>query len=413
MSIAVYAGTFDPVTAGHLSVIRQAARLFAHVVVVVAVNPDKRTLLLPEERLRLLREVVALHPNVSCQSTPGLVVDFARAIGASVLLRGVRGATDAQFETELARLNKQVAPELSTLFIPAEAHLAEVQLQRAQGEAAARRGRLRLLPARGGGGAARAPFTQPRRDPMSLHFIPLGVGDAFSALRYSTCVAVEAEGQVLLLDCPHPVRKMMREASLSAGVALDVDRVSGVALSHLHADHSSGLESLGYFSYFVEGRKMPLLAHPDVSAELWPHHLSAGMGRLIEEPGCAPRPKALEDYFRLVPLSAGAPVDFGPFRVECRSTYHHVPTTAFRVSAGGRMLGFSADTSFDEGLISWLLEADVSLHETNYGVHTPYEKLAALPAAARAKLRLLHYPDEFDLESSNIEPLVQGRRYTV
>lgn len=126
MTIALYAGSFDPVTAGHLSVIRQASRLFGHLVVVVAVNPNKRTLLSPEERVALVREAVALHPNVTVTHTEGLVVDLARAIGASVLLRGVRGATDAQFETELAQTNRALAPELSTLFLPAEAHLAEV-----------------------------------------------------------------------------------------------------------------------------------------------------------------------------------------------------------------------------------------------------------------------------------------------
>jgi pantetheine-phosphate adenylyltransferase len=126
MTIAVYAGSFDPVTAGHLSVIRQAARLFGHVVVVVAINPEKRTLLTVAERVELLREVVALHPNVSVSSTEGLIVDYARAIGASVLLRGVRGATDAQFETTLAQANRALAPDLATLFLPAEAHLAAV-----------------------------------------------------------------------------------------------------------------------------------------------------------------------------------------------------------------------------------------------------------------------------------------------
>ncbi len=126
MTIAIYAGSFDPVTAGHLSVVRQAARLFGHVVVVVAVHPNKQYLLSADERVALLREAVALHPNVTVARTEGLVVEFARAIGASVLLRGVRGATDAQFETELAQTNRALAPELSTLFLPAEAHLAQV-----------------------------------------------------------------------------------------------------------------------------------------------------------------------------------------------------------------------------------------------------------------------------------------------
>ncbi|HEX5753328.1 MAG TPA: pantetheine-phosphate adenylyltransferase [Archangium sp.] len=130
MTIAVYAGSFDPVTAGHLSVVRQAARLFGHVVVVVAINPEKRTLLTVAERVELLREVVSLHPNVTVASTEGLIVDYARAIGASVLLRGVRGATDAQFETTLAQANRALAPDLATLFLPAESHLAEVSSSR-------------------------------------------------------------------------------------------------------------------------------------------------------------------------------------------------------------------------------------------------------------------------------------------
>ncbi|OJH41603.1 MBL fold metallo-hydrolase [Cystobacter ferrugineus] len=248
---------------------------------------------------------------------------------------------------------------------------------------------------------------------MSLSFVTLGVGDAFSALYYSSCLAVEAEGQVLLVDCPHPIRKMMREASLSSGVTLDADRVSGLVLTHLHADHSSGVEGLGYFSFFVLKRKLRLLAHPDVTRRLWDGHLAAGMEDLIRTPGGEPERHGLDDYFEPLPLSTEAAVRFGPFSIECRRTYHHVPTTALRIRAGGRCLGYSADTAYDEGLIAWLGEADLVVHETNHGVHTPYAKLAALPEAVRAKMRLIHYPDGFDLAASNIEPLTQGRRYTV
>lgn len=248
---------------------------------------------------------------------------------------------------------------------------------------------------------------------MSLSFVTLGVGDAFSALYYSSCLALEAEGQVLLVDCPHPIRKMMREASASSGVELDVDRVAGLVLTHLHADHSSGVEGLGYFSFFVLKRKLPLLAHPKVTHRLWEGHLAAGMEDLIHEPGGAPQRHDFEDYFAPQALSTQTAVRFGPFSIEARMTYHHVPTTALRIRAGGRCLGYSADTAYDEGLIAWLSEADLVVHETNYGVHTPYAKLAALPEAQRTKMRLIHYPDEFDREASNIEPLSQGRRYFV
>jgi len=126
MSIAVYAGSFDPITLGHASVVRRAARLFSHVRVLVAVNPDKQTLFSETERVALARELVAAMPNVSVDATTGLVVDYARAIGASYLVRGLRGAADAAPETELARANSALAPELLTLLIPAEPGLSEV-----------------------------------------------------------------------------------------------------------------------------------------------------------------------------------------------------------------------------------------------------------------------------------------------
>lgn len=130
MSIAVYAGTFDPITQGHLSVVRQAVRLFNHVVVLVAVNPKKVTLFTIEERLEMIREAVKMHPNVTVNFTRGFVVEHARLIGANILLRGIRGATDALFETDLAEQNRGLAPEIATLLIPASASLSEVSSSR-------------------------------------------------------------------------------------------------------------------------------------------------------------------------------------------------------------------------------------------------------------------------------------------
>lgn len=244
---------------------------------------------------------------------------------------------------------------------------------------------------------------------MSLSFVPLGVGDAFASRYYSTALAIEADGRWLLVDCPHPIRKMMREAE----VALDVSDMDAVLVTHLHGDHVSGLEGFAFFNHFVLRRKVALLAHPDVVEPLWSGHLAASMRDLITPDGCAMPPKGELDYFEHHPLRFEAPICFGPFTIECRRTIHHIPTTALRIRAGGRTLGYSADTAFDEGLIEWLAEADLVIHETNYGAHTPYAKLAALPEALRARMRLVHYPDDFDTEASVIEPLRQGRRYSV
>jgi ribonuclease BN (tRNA processing enzyme) len=248
---------------------------------------------------------------------------------------------------------------------------------------------------------------------MGLSFVTLGVGDAFSAKHYSSCLAVESDGAWLLVDCPHPIRKILHESGQAAGVPLDVGNFSAVAITHLHADHCSGLEGFLYFASFVLQQRPLVLTHPHVAARLWSGHLAAGMEQLMPSADARPERKQIGDYTDLSLLSTERAVTVGPFSIECHLTVHHIPTTALRIRAGGRCLGISADTAYDVGLLAWLGEADLVVHETNYGVHTPYEKLAALPETKRAKMRLIHYPDDFDTNASVIEPLVQGRRYEV
>lgn len=246
---------------------------------------------------------------------------------------------------------------------------------------------------------------------MPLSFVPLGVGDAFSALHYSACVAVESGGRWLLVDCPHPIRKILREGSAASGAALDVGSFDAVVVTHLHADHCSGLEGLGYFSHFVLGRRARILAHPLVLGRLWDGRLAAGMDELADPGTWSPVRKTLGDWFDVAALDEARPVEVGPFAIECRRTRHHVPTTALRIRAGGRTLALSADTAFDPALVAWLSEADLVLHEAGFGIHTPYAELAALPAELRRRLRLIHFPDELDVSGGAVEPLVEGRRY--
>jgi ribonuclease BN (tRNA processing enzyme) len=251
----------------------------------------------------------------------------------------------------------------------------------------------------------------------TVRLIPLGVGEAFSARHYTTSLALGSGDDWLLLDCPHPIRKMLREASESSGVPLDLGDIRGVALSHLHADHASGLEDYAYFSFFVLGRKARLLGHPDISARLWPDLLAAGMDRAVTRADAPPQPMTRDDYFDVIDLDASRAVGFGPFSVECRHTHHSIPTTAFRVAGGGRSVGYSADTAFDPALIDWLAPCDLIVHEATTAesspVHTPLARLAELPEPIRRKVRLIHYPDDLDPATSPIEPLEQGRCYAV
>ena len=128
--VALYAGTFDPITLGHLSVIERGARLFDRVLVVVAVNPSKEPLFTVEERVEMIREVVAGWPSVECTSTGGYVVQLAREHAARYLVRGVRSCTDVEAEIALANLNHELAPEIETVFVPAHPELSLVSSSR-------------------------------------------------------------------------------------------------------------------------------------------------------------------------------------------------------------------------------------------------------------------------------------------
>jgi ribonuclease BN (tRNA processing enzyme) len=247
-----------------------------------------------------------------------------------------------------------------------------------------------------------------------LRLLPLGIGNAFSAVSYSACLALEADGCWLLVDCPHPIRKMMREASATAAVELDAAAVCAVVLTHLHADHVSGLEGLAFYSHFLLHRKVRLAAHPSVSEHLWSGHLAASMQQAKQEPGMPDIVRRFDDYFDLHDVPEQQAVSIGPFAVSVHPATHSLPTTAIFVEAAGRKFAYSADTAYDPRLIEWLARADLIVHEANGGYpHTPYQRLAELPAALRKKMLVIHYPDGFDPPGRDVELLRQGRNYWV
>lgn len=121
MKTAVYPGTFDPITNGHSDIIARASVLFDRVVVAVAGNPGKQPVFGLEERVKLARKVLADLENVEVMEFDTLLVDFAREIGANVILRGLRAVSDFEYEFQLAGMNRRLAPDLETMFLtPAE-----------------------------------------------------------------------------------------------------------------------------------------------------------------------------------------------------------------------------------------------------------------------------------------------------
>lgn len=118
MNIAIYAGTFDPITFGHLNLIQRAVPLFDRVIVAVAKNPSKQPMFELEKRVELVKASSHSLDNVEVIGFSGLLAEFAKQQGAKTLIRGIRGADDIDYEIQLAQLNDKLASGLETLFFP-------------------------------------------------------------------------------------------------------------------------------------------------------------------------------------------------------------------------------------------------------------------------------------------------------
>lgn len=120
MQKAIFPGTFDPPTNGHLNLIARAAKIFESLHVVIAVNQAKQTLFTAEERLDMMRNLMEPYENVELHLWDRLIVDFAAEIDAKVMLRGVRALVDFGYEFELAMTNKELRPDLEIMFMPTD-----------------------------------------------------------------------------------------------------------------------------------------------------------------------------------------------------------------------------------------------------------------------------------------------------
>jgi pantetheine-phosphate adenylyltransferase len=115
--VAVYPASFDPITNGHLDLVDRALKLVDELIVAVAINVEKKGLFTVEERLEMIREVLRDRPGVRVDSFDGLLVDYARAQNAPIIIRGLRALSDFEYEFEMALMNAHMTPEIETLFL--------------------------------------------------------------------------------------------------------------------------------------------------------------------------------------------------------------------------------------------------------------------------------------------------------
>ena len=120
MKIAIYPGSFDPITNGHLNIIRRAASIFDRLIVCVMVNPSKNPMFSSEERVSLIQSVVADLPNVEVDSSEELLAEYARRKGGCVIVKGLRASSDFENEFQMALINHKINPGLDTMFLTAE-----------------------------------------------------------------------------------------------------------------------------------------------------------------------------------------------------------------------------------------------------------------------------------------------------
>jgi pantetheine-phosphate adenylyltransferase len=120
---AVYPGTFDPITNGHLDILARGVKMFDRIIVAILRNPDKDPLFPLEERVEILKDVVSRWSNVSVESFDGLLVEFARARGAQVIVRGLRALSDFEYEFQMTLMNQRLEPGIQTVFMmPSETY---------------------------------------------------------------------------------------------------------------------------------------------------------------------------------------------------------------------------------------------------------------------------------------------------
>jgi len=243
-----------------------------------------------------------------------------------------------------------------------------------------------------------------------MRAIILGTGDAFTRLHFGSSALIEAPDGYVLLDCPDPIHRVLHEATSEHDWEVDALGIDDILLTHLHGDHSNGLESFGFLRRFARRNGLTdtiprLHTSPPAADRLW-----SKLAPAMDAPSGGDRPSKLGDFYDVRRLEPESEATVAGLTVRCRFTGHPIPTIGLLLSDGSSTLGWSSDTPFEQAHVDWLSEADLIVHECNVGpAHTAIEALNALPDVVRRRMRLIHTVDDFDSSSTDI-PILDDRQ---
>lgn len=249
--------------------------------------------------------------------------------------------------------------------------------------------------------------------PPRFGFVPLGIGDVFSRKHFATSLLLFIGDRQVMIDCPAPLPRILYEASLHCKQRISLDTIDDVILTHLHGDHSSGLECLGFHARFNQNDRARIWTLAPIAADLWEHRLKAAMGYDMNGSFRVRQRYDLSDFFDVRTLDIEQSTKIGGAEVHVRLTRHAPTCFGVKVFFEGRSFGYSSDTAYDPKHIEFLEECDTIVHETGSGIHTHYNTLANLPKETRDKIYLVHISDRFDASASVMPVLEQGKFYTV
>ncbi len=237
----------------------------------------------------------------------------------------------------------------------------------------------------------------------------LGTGWAFSDRNYSVGFAVQTGQTWTLLEAPFPIRKVLREACADHQLNLDVKDFAVTIITHLHADHCSGVPIIGLYSKFEAKCKAGIAGGPEIMQRIWPDFMAAGMDAILDNELGRVRLGTFEDYFTGQVLQPEQANSLANYQVRILRTKHMVPTYAVKIDFAGRSFAYSSDTPFDPEVIDFVSPADCIFHEVGDYPHTGLDELMGLDAEIRKKMYLVHHPDSHDTRTSQMKYLHQGQ----